>query len=210
MLDQDLERQILAGFDGLTLESQPWDHAECPNFLDRDNARLLASAFDQTDMKRYEKDQIDKPYKFSNALLENEYPEIRENWQRMANFLQGETYCAALERLTGQGLNGRRRTLNMWSYAPGDLLGPHLDHPEKIVTQIFYLSEDWTTREGGRLAILLNNSIESAIRHVPAEFGSSFIFLRSEKSWHAVEPIAPNSNDRRSMTLTYWDDTLTT
>jgi len=206
MLDRDTKKHVLNALEGLVLINDPWEHVECPNFLDPKIARPLASAFDDVQMKRFEKFRSVKPYKFSNHLLDNTYSDVTHSWQLLANILQSNEYGCALAKIADQDLVGRRRTLNMWSYRPGDLLGPHLDDPNKILTQVFYLSEDWCEGDGGRLAILTDNTMKSAVRFVSPTFGSSFIFLRSEKSWHAVEPIADHGGNRRSMTLTYWGD----
>jgi Rps23 Pro-64 3,4-dihydroxylase Tpa1-like proline 4-hydroxylase len=197
---------LAARLENATLCRFPWDHIELPGFLSEDMAATLGAAFDAVTLDRYEKDQAHKPYKLYNRLLPSNFEAPLTHWQEIATYLQGAEYRASIARLIGHDLDACRVTLNMWAYGPGDWLGPHLDHSDKVITQIFYLSREWKPEDGGSLALLTREDMASMVRRIPARFGDSFVFLRSDRSWHAVEPIAVGGTIRRSMTLTYWSN----
>jgi Rps23 Pro-64 3,4-dihydroxylase Tpa1-like proline 4-hydroxylase len=196
---------MLDRLDQCELRSEPWEHVEQLDFLDRDAADLLAQSFDDIALDRHESSDGEKPYRLSNHLLPARFEQPDRPWQHLANFLQGPDYRSALERLTGRRLDGRV-TLNMWAYHPGDWLGPHLDKPGKQISQVLYLTPGWTPADGGRLAMLAGEAMSSVIRYVPPLYGGIFVFTRCERSWHAVEPVSPGGAVRRSMTLNYWSD----
>lgn len=187
------------------LQSEPWEHVEQCDFLTREAADLLAESFLEVALERHERADGEKHYRLYNHMLPARFERPVRPWQRIANFLQGPDYRSALERLTGRQLDGRV-TLNMWAYHPGDWLGPHLDKLGKQISQIFYLTPQWTPADGGQLAMLADETMSSVIRYVPPLHGSIFIFTRCERSWHAVEPVSPGGAVRRSMTLNYWSD----
>ena len=200
----ELASELAGSISILSMRVDPWDHVWTKCLFPVRVYDALTASFDQISMARYKKERTDKSYSFSSALLQDRFCSADQPWQQIANVLQGSKYREAVARLAGMNLTGARVTLNMWEYGPGDWLGPHLDHPDKLVTQVFYLSPDWKTSDGGRLMILDGDSTSELVSYAPAVFGSSFIFIRSDRSWHAVEPIAKSGGLRRSMTLTYW------
>lgn len=199
-----IERDLPFWLESLTFSLHPWRHVAKTDFLPRPVADALAQAFDVIDLSRHEAYRKNKPYKLYNACLPIWFDPPVHDWQRIANVLQASAYRDAMARLTGLDLRGCPVTLNMWAYGPGDLLGPHMDDPKKILTQVLYLNAEWRPCDGGRLAILTDDTMESVVHHVSPSHGATVIFPPSEHSWHAVEPIVGNGAVRRSMSLNYW------
>jgi Rps23 Pro-64 3,4-dihydroxylase Tpa1-like proline 4-hydroxylase len=199
-----LEKDFPSGLEGLTSSPVPWKHFAKVDFLARPAADALVQAANVLDLKRHEADRKNKPYKLYNARLPTRFDHPDRDWQRIANVLQSSEYREAIGRLTELDLSRCPVTLNMWAYGPGDLLGPHRDDPNKILTQVLYLNPEWRPRDGGRLALLTGDTMESAVRHVLPSHGATVIFSPSDHSWHAVEPITASSPMRLSLSLNYW------
>lgn len=100
---------------------------------------------------------------------------------------------------------GERFVLSMhWHHAPsGASVSPHTDARRKIGSHIFYFNteNDWDPAWGGQTVVLDDDGRypahteppEGALQPVAKSeiLGNrSFIFKRTEHSWHAVEPIA--------------------
>ena len=188
------------------LESSPWQYAHIEPAIPTDLANDLAKCFDLVPMSRCEQLKTAKTYRFSMAKLTADSPIVDGLWKRGLEVFDSQAYRAALRTLTSIELCDAEVTFNLWEYAENDWLSPHLDKVEKLVTQIIYLTQEWHEGAGGRLLILESNEPASAVRCIAPRFGASTILVRSESSWHAVEPVARGLTVRRSLTVTYWSN----
>jgi Rps23 Pro-64 3,4-dihydroxylase Tpa1-like proline 4-hydroxylase len=105
--------------------------------------------------------------------------------------------------MTGLDLTGHDLGLDLWEYEPGDWLSPHVDKPEKLVTQLLYLTEGWRPEHGGYLRVLRDAAPGSVDRLLAPALGSSTVLVQSGSSWHAVDSPRPGSPARRSLTITF-------
>lgn len=125
-------------------------------------------------------------------------------WRDFISELHGEAYEGFLRRLFDLGPRERFVLTMHWHYAPsGASVSPHTDARRKLGSHIFYLNtaEDWDPQWGGHTLVLEDgNRIPAhsapgfdAFRLVAASemLGNrSFLFRRTEHSWHGVKPIA--------------------
>jgi len=125
-------------------------------------------------------------------------------WREFIRELQAEPYSAFLRQI--YGIKPRERfVLSMhWHFAPnGASVSAHTDARRKIGSHIFYFNteDDWNPTWGGQTLVLDDEGRLSAhaspkvetLRQVAASeiLGNmSFLFKRTEHSWHAVRPIA--------------------
>ena len=127
---------------------------------------------------------------------------IAKPWKEFIEELSSDRYRSFLERL----FNIKRGTYNFvfsWNYMPRDTcITPHCDTYRKIGSQLFYLntSDTWNTEWGGQ-TLALNDDGKRSPYTGPAlsEFdkiftsksvdNNSFIFTRTDHSWHAVDTI---------------------
>jgi Rps23 Pro-64 3,4-dihydroxylase Tpa1-like proline 4-hydroxylase len=168
-------------------------------------ALRLSRAFGRLDMSFFEQPGPAKSYRLrTTELTAHRAQALGGDWGLLRDALAGPAYREHISRLTGVSLEDSTFTLDLWEYRTGDWLAPHVDKPEKLVTQIFYLAEDWRPGDGGRLLVLATDDPASVVRTLPPRLGSSAILVRSDTSWHAVEAPGPRSPARRSVTATFW------
>lgn len=129
--------------------------------------------------------------------------ELSPTWREFIAELKSPRYHDYLRRMYGLG-PGRRFELSMhWHHATtGGSVSPHTDARRKIGSHIFYFNtpDDWDPAWGGQTVVLDDGGRLSA--HAAPKFGElpqiaasqilgnqSFMFQRTEHSWHAVNPI---------------------
>jgi len=129
-------------------------------------------------------------------------PVLSPAWREFIRELHDQPYREFLRRTLG--LEARERfVMSMhWHFAPnGASVSPHTDARRKIASHIFYLNtpEDWDERWGGHTLVLDDAGLLSAharnietLKKVAASemLGNrSFMFKRTEHSWHGVDTI---------------------
>ena len=129
--------------------------------------------------------------------------DLSPGWRQFIEELQGEPYRDFLRQMYGIGPNERFVVSMHWHHARnGGSVSPHTDARRKIGSHIFYFNtdDDWDPAWGGQTVVLDDGGRLSA--HDSPKFGAlpqvavseilgnrSFIFKRTEHSWHAVNPI---------------------
>lgn len=124
-------------------------------------------------------------------------------WREFIAELQGEEYSAFLRRMYGLSAHERFVLSMHWHFAPdGASVSPHTDARRKIGSHIFYFNteQDWDPAWGGQTVVLDDGGDRAA--HSSPGFddmpqvamstilgNQSFMFKRTEHSWHAVRPI---------------------
>ncbi len=131
-------------------------------------------------------------------------PRLSPAWREFVDELHREPYTSFVRRMWGLGPRERFELTMHWHYAPSRAsVSPHTDARRKIGSHIFYFNtpQDWDPAWGGQTLVLDDGGNLDA--HASPEFGTlpqvaastilgnqSFIFKRTEHSWHAVAPIA--------------------
>jgi Rps23 Pro-64 3,4-dihydroxylase Tpa1-like proline 4-hydroxylase len=202
----DVSGYLLSSIHAASLELSPWRYAHLERAIPIDLAEDLISCFDRAPLSPCEKVRAGKSYRFSMATLTLDAPIPGALWPQALATFDGRAYRDALGSLAGVGLRDAPVSFHLWEYAENDWLSPHLDKAEKLVTQVIYLTQGWREGAGGRLLILERDELTSAVRRIPPLLGSATVLVRSDSSWHAVEPVVPGSPRRRSMTVTYWSN----
>jgi hypothetical protein len=130
---------------------------------------------------------------------------LSEPWFRVATDLCSRPYRDAVSAITGVALDDLVMEANVFHYGPGAWLGPHVDLPEKVLTQVLYFNLEWEPRDGGCLRVLRSGDDSDVIAEIPPLAGTSSLLVRSDVSWHAVTPVAPTcAETRRSVTVTFY------
>jgi Rps23 Pro-64 3,4-dihydroxylase Tpa1-like proline 4-hydroxylase len=129
---------------------------------------------------------------------------LSQPWRLLASALVSRPYRVAMSLLVGRDLVDLPIEVNVFRYDAGSYLGPHVDLAEKLVTHILYFNECWDEASGGRLQVLRSGDARDVAGAVPPMLGSSAVLVRSDRSWHAVEPVVAGSGDRRSVTVTFY------
>ncbi len=125
---------------------------------------------------------------------------LSDAWQQFIEELKGEQYRNFVERLFGRGA---LRLRFHWHYAySGCSVSPHCDSAQKVGSHLFYMnsSKSWKAcwggatlvlDDGGRLHRSSSPDFSDFERAVASEFmdNASFIFRRTNHSWHGVKEI---------------------
>lgn len=186
-----------------TLKAHPWRYMNVENALPEHVATFLADQFDRVALMPCEKTEGAKTYRFRCRELSQATGELPMFWRSMAEKFGEGAYCAAMSELTRLDLRGSRVALNLWEYRSDDWLSPHIDKPDKLVTQLIYLTRGWRPGDGGRLLIMESDDPASTVDLGEPRAGSTSVLVRSRSSWHAVERVASGGGPRRSLSITF-------
>lgn len=123
-------------------------------------------------------------------------------WTRLVETLISPPFRSALLHLFGLTRDDLYPDLSLVSDSSGYAIGPHTDHPQKVLTYLFYLPTDESQKELGtalyepidpqfRCEGFKHHSFEGFRKVKAAPFlpNSVFGFLKSDRSFHGVEPI---------------------
>lgn len=184
------------------LRHEPWRFAYFDAFLPAGRCRELSSLFGSS-LSSCERRDGQKPYAFLTGPANRQALPPESPAGRLLRFLGGPRYRELVSAFTGIDLSRCDVSLDLWEYRSGHWLAPHVDKADKLVTQIVYLTEGWKEATGGRLLILHDADPSSVAEALPPRAGASAIIVRSDSSWHAVEPVSPEAAPRRSLTIIY-------
>jgi 2OG-Fe(II) oxygenase superfamily len=125
-------------------------------------------------------------------------------WRELAHDLVAPAYRPAMSMLCGRDLTSAPLEVNVFHYGPGNLLGPHPDLPDKVVTHVLYFNRTWNVADGGCLRVLRSRDVADVAAEVLPIVGNSAVLVRSDPSWHAVSRVVHGSKCRRSVTATLY------
>jgi SM-20-related protein len=125
-------------------------------------------------------------------------------WRELADELLSRSYRERCERALGASLDGGQLEVSVWRWGPDAELGPHLDIPRKIASQVAYFNDDWDPAWGGCLRILRSDDEEDVAAELPPALGSASLIVRSESSWHAVPRVTREAASERLSVVATW------
>lgn len=145
-------------------------------------------------------------------LLYSDSVPVAPAWKEFLDELQSDEYRRFLEKM----FNVKRNDYNIalsWHYMPqGTCITPHCDTRTKIGSQLFYFntSDTWKEEWGGQTLALDDKGERDPFTGPQlSEFtdiytsksvdNNSFIFTRTDHSWHAVDTIQCPETEIRKM-----------
>lgn len=170
------------------------------------------------DLKLFERSKnIQRPYgQLPHDRLYLQYEEgiaIPTVWQEFIEELNSSEYKNFLKRLYNLKWHESVDLYFHWHYAEnGGSVSPHCDGKAKLGSHLFYLNtdQDWDSEWGGQTLALINHAKNLKCDSAPTfeDFDEiitanclspySFIFARTETSWHGVKEIhAPEGKLRK-------------
>ena len=200
-------------------QNKPYPYIDFAGALYEDAYKILLEAA-PADLSIFEKQfGIERSYgqKFHDKyyLLYSDSVPIATPWKEFIEELYSDEYRNFIEPM----FNIRRKDYDMalsWHYMPkGTCITPHCDTKKKIGSQLFYLntSDSWKKEWGGQ-TLALDDRGEKNPKSGPdiSEFygifksksvdNNSFIFTRTDHSWHAVEEIkCPDTHLRKMFSV---------
>ncbi|WGD37590.1 2OG-Fe(II) oxygenase [Lysinibacter sp. HNR] len=185
------------------LSRDPWPHRQVMEVLpDQFASQLVREVFDSR-LERARRDNGDKTYSFRTTRLQRNETADAPATSALLDAVDSPHYRSALSTAFDADVKSLVVRVDAWSYGEGDWLSPHVDKPEKKLTQILYLSPDWVPEHGGHLALLRSADAATTVKRIEPTYRSSVLFAPTENSWHAVEPPGTGQFRRKSITITY-------
>jgi Rps23 Pro-64 3,4-dihydroxylase Tpa1-like proline 4-hydroxylase len=156
-------------------------------------AERLAHAFPKN-AQRYERTGGAKDLRFSGVLLNENAKDAPEAidpiWFQLIRALDCDEFRQIMSKHAGIDLTAADIDGGLWLYDRDAFFGPHTDRATRLATLLFYLSPGWRAEWGGRLLILNSADPADVAAKITPSFNSCALIVRSEASWHAVEPVS--------------------
>lgn len=176
-------RKLKEGF----IESKPFPNSSIKNFL-KDHKPLFEAIKKE---QFYRKDSDLFSFSQTNSLLYSKNQII----QSAVKLFSSKTFSSLISAVSGIKLNPGALDVFGSLYEKTGYLLCHDDRVEdRKIAFILYLSETFTKKDGGALALYSNNGnhpYKKIISHPPIE-NSLLIFKVSKVSWHEVEEVLSN------------------
>ena len=137
-----------------------------------------------------------------DGQLPSSVRQLSAAWRGVAEEIVDGDWVGRVGAVVGRDLTGLRIDASLCRYPPGCSLVPHTDRDIRDTTQIVYLNRVWRPEWGGMLRVLGSDDIDDVIAEVLPVLHSCVVMVRSERSWHAVTPVAAGvRHERLSMLL---------
>ncbi|MEU7935379.1 2OG-Fe(II) oxygenase [Micromonospora echinofusca] len=202
-----------AAFTARAVRDTPFRWASlAPTFADPAVARTLAATFPAGLLESAERTDGsgDKQYVMRSLTVMRDSRWLTEpgdlpgSWPGLVTELAGDAYRDAVARMVDVDLSSCRVEIRLCAYPTDGWLSAHTDRPDKIVTQVFYLNEEWDAGWGGALRLLSSANDDDVHTVVPPLLDTSVVFVRSDDSWHSVAPVHRDGTAERRSVLVHF------
>lgn len=193
------------------LQEEPYRWAMVPNAIRPHHAATLRRTFPRTGFWELRKHDGEKYMRFLTrplVPLGAARPVLADSlappWRDLVTELLAPAYRETCERALGRSLDGAGLEISAWRWEADAELGPHVDIPRKIVSQVFYFNDSWDPAWGGCLRILHSADEQDVHAELPPDLGSASLIVRSESSWHAVPRVRTEAAAQRLSVIATW------
>lgn len=191
------------------LEQHPFTYSIVENLLSKETVENLLSALPTKNYYRSVRTMgSDKQYDVVNNILLNletnacDTSALPEQWLKLMNILQDKSYIQAISQLLQVDLQKAYQEITFKNYSNSHYLSPHTDKDYVIATHLIFLNLEWEQNWGGELQ--LHDPQQVVVKsHLPL-WDRSFAFVRSNESWHSVNPVNHPSAVRRVIQVAFW------
>ena len=187
---------------------EPFTWVHIREFLPAAAARRLAEEFPAAELS--ESRSPTAHYHLSDCtVIEDGEPtdvvqRLTPGWQDFVELLLSAAYREFVAEATGADLDGCRLKVRPCQYEPGHFMTAHTDKPDRVVTQVVYLNADWPEEWGGQLDILTrpdDDDPQAVAARVWPRLNNSVLFVRCDRSYHAVRPVDVRAGGLRRSVL---------
>jgi hypothetical protein len=193
------------------LQEEPYRWARLRHAIRPHHARTLRRAFPRSGFWELRKHDREKYMRFlvrPLVPLGAGRPVLAESldpaWLALVAELLAPAYRESCERALGRSLNGAQLEISAWRWDAEAELGPHVDIPRKIASQVFYFNPSWDPGWGGCLRILRSADEQDMYAELSPDLGSASLIVRSESSWHAVPRVRTEATAQRLSVVATW------
>lgn len=186
------------------LHREPYLWTVLQDFVARGLAEQLADEFPREGFRAAGTSA--KLFLVRSLVIDGQLPssvrQLSEAWREVAETIAHGDWVDRVGTVVGRDLTALRVDASLCRYPPGCSLMPHTDRDIRDTTQIIYFNRAWRPEWGGMLRILGSDDINDVIEEVPPLLHSCVVMVRSERSWHAVTPVAAGvRHERLSMLM---------
>ncbi|HET8662502.1 MAG TPA: 2OG-Fe(II) oxygenase [Micromonosporaceae bacterium] len=127
-------------------------------------------------------------------------------WSALLDDLRSEGFMTWLEAGTNQKLRDLSFDIGVYTHVDGDFISVHKDKPNKALTAILYLNEDWPAGAGGEYEVRPSGDPRAEpLRRIPPRGGQFLAFPPTDRSWHAVSRVDTGGRvTRLTVQLEFW------
>jgi hypothetical protein len=175
-----------------TLHTDPWTYAVVTDTFTTAEARTaLTDTYPVSGFKQLSQDDDVKQFvmEVRNDITLRDVADPCP-WQSFLRQVHGPAYRDAMQQLTGLDLSDAILKVAFYRYPPNAWFGPHRDDERKLISHIFYCNPEWPDGVGGRLLINGSNDMTDVHSTVTPLMGTSVAVVRSDASWHSIEPVS--------------------
>lgn len=176
-----------------------------PQFRDRLLAEFPTCGFEKVEKssqgkkyRMYHRTFIDK--RDGSAKLDG----LASIWGELYRDLTSPLYRSVVAELTGTNLENCSIGASFWRYEHQCFLSTHTDKPEKVVTQLIYLEDEWDESWGGCLHLHREGEGYPIFRTIKPMIDQSVLLVRTDNSWHSVSPVVKGERNRKSLQIVFW------
>ncbi len=197
------------------LNANPFPHLVIDEFLEPDYYRNLITILNEmttsADGRYFDTELENKKWISLNSTLPNVVRQI-------VDALNADEWVNNVQNLTGidsliTTSHGNTSLANYHEMEPGGILGVHVDHSDEpvsgsphILNVLIYLTENWNENDGGS-TFLYDKTGKNIVSKVQYKQNRAVIFLHTPYSFHSVERINENAQQKRkSIYVDYYSE----
>ncbi len=127
-------------------------------------------------------------------------------WSQLLADLRSEDFMTWLEAGTELKLADLVLDIGVYTHVDGDFISVHKDKPNKAITAILYLNDQWPTGYGGEYEVRGSaNPDAQPVRRIPPLPGQFLAFPPTGTSWHSVSKVdTGGALTRLTVQLEFW------
>lgn len=133
------------------------------------------------------------------------YHQLNQAWKVFIQELSNREYLNLL--LNSYGIKERdyKIDIGLFRFKKGDWVEPHVDHEDKLLTQLFYFNDMWEDKWGGLLLLQEEKEYDKIFAYFTPSIRHSIAFKRTHNAWHSVTALTENSQkERLTLQLEIW------
>jgi SM-20-related protein len=127
-------------------------------------------------------------------------------WTTLVKDLLSDEFTEWLEAGTDLDLRDLHLDVGIYTHVDGDFISVHKDKPNKAITAIVYLNNDWPQENGGAYEVrACSDPAEEPVRRIYPRGGQFLAFPPTDTSFHSVSKVHTGDTvTRLTVQLEYW------
>lgn len=192
-----------------SMVEEPYRHVFINDFISKQTANALRAVSPRKGgLFSSRQTGSDKHYQVENNILYDLATKMQvlvSPWNQFVEQLISKSYREAISHILGYSVHEAPMEITFKRYVYGDYISAHTDRDFVYATHLIFLNDYWDPNWGGMLQIL--DSQQSVVKLVAPLYHESFLFERSDYSWHAVDKNTHPDAVRYCLQVAFWKHT---